>query len=411
MPGTPIAQGIRKQTVFAKQSGLNVPATGAGGQILRRENSVFKLDKAKFESDEMVSHQQSTGARHGLQSVTGKISGLLSPATYKLLMATAMRKDFAAGATTGALVTVTAAPTTGAAGTFTRAAGSYLTDGFKVGDVVRWVGFLGGSAPTNNAHNFRIDALTALVMTGTMLDGVAVVADAAGDSVTCTVVGKKTLAPLTGHTDDLFTFEEWQPDIARSEMFSDCKLNAMTVDFPANGNCKTSFDFIGLRRDENGAQQLTTPAAETTTPILATVVGSLQVNGVTEGIATSLQLSIQESVTPDGPVVFSQFSPDLSRGRIKVSGSFSAYFTDHVLSLIYKNETAISIVVIVLADNTPNSDFIAFNLSRVKLDGDAPDDGEKGIIRAYPFTAEINVLGGAALASDQTIMSIQDSAA
>jgi hypothetical protein len=50
-------------------------------------------------------------------------------------------------------------------------------------------------------------------------------------------------------------------------------------------------------------------------------------------------------------------------------------------------------------------------MSRVKIFGDDADDGKKQIVRSYPFTAEINGAGGAALANDQTICSIQDSAA
>jgi hypothetical protein len=41
-------------------------------------------------------------------------------------------------------------------------------------------------------------------MTGVFLDGTAGGAKAAGDSVTCTLVGKKTWIPQTGHTKDLF---------------------------------------------------------------------------------------------------------------------------------------------------------------------------------------------------------------
>ena len=52
-----------------------------------------------------------------------------------------------------------------------------------------------------------------------------------------------------------------------------------------------------------------------------------------------------------------------------------------------------------------------FTMGRIKLTGDAPDDGEKSILRTYPFTAELNSAGGAALAWDQTIITIQDSQA
>jgi hypothetical protein len=63
------------------------------------------------------------------------------------------------------------------------------------------------------------------------------------------------------------------------------------------------------------------------------------------------------------------------------------------------------------ADTTNGADFVAINLSAIKLTDDSPDDGEKGVIRTYPFTGQLNAAGGPALASDQTIISLQDSKA
>jgi hypothetical protein len=50
-------------------------------------------------------------------------------------------------------------------------------------------------------------------------------------------------------------------------------------------------------------------------------------------------------------------------------------------------------------------------MSNITLDGDGKDDGDKAIVRTYPFTARINMAGGIALANDQTIISVQDSLA
>lgn len=407
------AEGIRKQTTIGKQVALGTPLVGAGGQILRRETSVFALTRDKYESTEIVSHQQSTGARHGVQATDWKLTGLISAGTYKLLWATALRKDFVAGVTTGALVNVTSASTGGATGTYTRAAGSFLTDGFKIGDVIRWTGWATTGVP-NNSRNFFITNVVALVITGRHIDGppaTAVGAKAAGDSVTATVVGKKTLAPLTAHTDDFFTVEEWYPDISQSELFTDVKLNQITVDVPGSGNCKVTFASIGLGRTPAAAQSFTSPAVETLTGIMTSVSGVVLVNGAVVANVTGLQMVVNEGLTPDGPVVGSNFSPDISKGRIKVTGQFTAFFTDAVLPGFFANETPITLSVILSADSTATSDIIGFTMTRIKLDGDSPDDGEKAILRTYPFTAEINTAGGAALAADQTIMSIQDSAA
>lgn len=405
-----VAQGIAKISSIIKQSALGTPGAGAGGQVLRRVTSVFTADRDTFENNEIIAHQQSTGIAYGLKKVSGKLSGLLSPSTYKLLFASALRKDFVAGATSGALIIVTAATTTGVQGTFTRSGGSYLTDGFKVGDVVRWTGWAGGSATNNNSSNMFIIALTALIMTVTRFDAVPIVSDAAGDSVTCTVVGKKTLAPLTAHTNDYFTFEEWYADLSKSELFTDCKVNQIDIGLPATGNCTFSADIMGLARASAGAQVLTTPTAATVTPVVTSSAGIVYANGIPAGNVTGANISISDSLQQGDAIVGSNSAIDIARGRIKVSGSFTALFSDTVLSALYDAETAISLVIIMLDTKAnPLSSFMGFSLGRIKLTSDAPDDGEKTIVRTYNFTAELNSAGGAALAWDQTIMTIQDS--
>jgi len=406
-----VAEGIRKVVSYKKQSALGSPAIGAGGQILRRESAVFQLNKANYENTEIVTHQQSTGARHGLQSTVGKLEGLLSGLTYSAWIQSALRRDFtAASATTGALTNVTAAVTVGAQGTFTRGTGSYLTDGFKVGDVVRWTGWATTGVP-NNSHNFQIIGLTALVMTVVAINGVAVGPKATGDSVTCTTPGKKTWVPTTGHTDDFYTVEEWYPDVARSEVYSDLKVGNLALDLPASGNVKASFDLMGLKRTLDTTQQMTSPSAATTSDVLTAVQGVVCINGVQYQIATGLQINIEQGLAADGPVIGSNYSPDISRGRIKVSGQISAFFTDAALQTLFDAETAVSLVLALAADTTAAAHFIGISLPKIKLFGDAPDDGEKGILRTYPFTAEIEMTGGAGTAHEQTIISMQDSLA
>lgn len=409
-----IAQGISKQTVFKKQTALGTYASGSGGQILRRRNSVFTLDKDRYESDEIVSHQQSTGSTGGVRATSGKLDGLLSAGTYKALFQSLLRRDFTTGATAGAQVDVTAAVTVSPAGTFTDASAAWISAGFKVGDVVRFTGFAGGSATNNNNHNFLITSLTSSVMTVYPLDGQPVVADAAGDSVTCTVVGKKTYAPTTGHTKDYYTFEEYYGDISPvvSERYGDVMVAKADITMPATGNIQVAFDLPGLSRSVTGAQVLTSPTAETTSDILTAVQGVLVVNGTVQAIVTGLNISIDGTNAKVGPVVGSNSNPDQSRGRIKVTGQFSALFSDSTFMSLYDAETPISLMVAVTDSTSPTAEFVTLIINRLKLSGDAPDDGEKGIERTYPFIAEINdVASGAGTAYDTTIIAMQDSLA
>lgn len=400
-----IAKGTQKITVLKKQTALGTPATGGGGQILRRRTSVFQAPRETFESDEIVSHHQSTGVAYGLKSANGRIDGLLSAGTYAMPIAALLEKLFVAGvAATGvSLTTAGSGPYT-----LTRAAGSWLTDGFKVGDVIR----TSAAGHANNINkNLWVVGVTATVLTVLVLNGTALTAEGPIAAVTITVIGKKSLVPMTSHTDEYFTVEEWYSDLGRSELFTDMRFAQASIGLPASGNSTISLDLVGLNRTLSGVQQLTSPTAETTTGVMPAVNGLLYINGAQQSVVTGVQFNIGNNAANVGPVVASNNSPDVARGRVRVSGSFTAMFDSVTMQSAYDAESAIALQVAVAADKTATSDFMSFVLGRIKLTGDAPDDGEKGIVRTYPFTAEINSAGGAALAYDQTIISVQDSAA
>jgi hypothetical protein len=403
-----VAQGIQKLTILKQQTGLGVPAAGSGGQVLRRKTSIGKKARATYVNDEIVQHQQSTGVNLGTASTDWAFDGLLSPGTYATPLQSLLRKVFTA-TTPIASASITVAGS-GPSYTVTRAAGSFLTDGVKIGDVIALTAGTFNASNLNN--NLVVTGLTALVANVVTLNSSALVAEGPIAAATVTVRGKKALAPLTGHTDTLFTVEEWYADISRSELFPDLRIGQADIGLPASGNSTIKLASMGLGvRTRGAAQVLTTPTAATTTPVLTAVRGIVLANGVAQPGITSISVTIKANLNAIGPVVGSNFNPDMSRGRIEVSGTFSALFDSATLGLLYDAETVTSLVAIMAADTTNNSDFVAINLSALKLTGDDPSDGETAIMRTYPFVAQINAAGGAALASDQTIITIQDSAA
>lgn len=402
-----VAQGINKKTVYKKQTGLGAPAAGAGGQVVRRTSSVFQAPPDTFESNEIVSHQQSTGVGLGVVKPAGKIDGLLSPGTYATLLGSLLRKDMAAGVSAaGASITIAGS---GQTYTLTRAAGSYLTDGFKVGDVVRLTA--GTFNAANTQKNLLIVTLAALVATVRVINGSTMVAEGPVTGATVAVTGKKSLVPLSAHTNDYYTFEEWYPDLGRSEAYADQQVGQAALNLPATGNATISLDTVGRTRTLGAAQVLTTPTAETVTDILTAVNGVVLVNGAPVANVTGAQVTINGNAAHSDAVVGSNVVDDIQRGRIAVSGSFTAKFDSVTLQTIFDSRSTTSLVLAVTEDATANADFVVINLPMIKLTGDTPDDGEKAVIRTYPFTAQINGAGGPAVASDQTIIAIQDSAA
>lgn len=402
-----IAKGLLKQVAFGKQSALGTPKTGAGGQLLRRKSCVFDATRATSSNDEIVSHLQDTGVTYGQKSVTGKLDGNLSPLTYKMLMAGLIRKDFAA------VTPITSLSITIAGSgpyTITRGAGSWLTDGVKAGDIGRLSA--GAFSGDNADNNFFITAVTATVLTGVMLNGSAMTAEGPIASSTFTVVGQKSYAPKTSHTNDYFTFEEWYTDISKSESYPDCKINQCQIGLPATGPATVSFDIVGRGvRTRGDTQVLTTPGEETTTGVLQAVSGLIYVNGAEVAGATGAQITIDSGVAAMSSAIGSVEAADLNQSRLKVSGNFTAQFSSDVIQDLFDNETAVSLVLVAATDPSNTADFVSFSMGKIKITGDAPDDGEKEIIRTYNFTAELNGDGGDALAWDETIISIQDSAA
>lgn len=403
-----IANGIFKKVVYKRQASWGAPISGAsGGQLLARVTSDIDLNKNTYRSNVIRSDLQRADMRHGTRMPKGKIAGELTIGVHKDFFETFCRQTWQVAATTGALTTVAAASTSGAQGTFTRSGGSYLTDGFKLGDVGRWAGWA-TTGVSNNGKNVMIIGLTATVMTAVTLDGSAIGAKVAGDSVTFALQGKKTWVPLAGHTNDSYTIEHFYSDIGESEYFDSCRLGNLNVNLPATGMATIEMEFVGRDMSTQTGAYFAAPTAIPAGATLAAVNGILVVAGTVVGIVTGMSLSGNANATT-GEVVGSNTTPDVFMGSVDVTGSLTAYFQNVALRDLFKNETEASIMCAFTADNTPGADFLAFVLPRIKAGGATKDDGEKGLIITMPFTALLNTTGGAGVNSLATTISVQDS--
>ena len=398
-----IASGIFKQLRYKKEVTWGVAPGATGAQLLRRTTSDLNMVKNAYESNEMRSDFQVADMRHGIRSVNGNINGELSPLTYVDFFAAILRKAAVAGVSAASL-TITSNIS---AKTFTRSTGSWLTDGFKVGDVVRFSGYTAGNVGMN-ARNYRIATLTATIMT--VADSTGMVDAAAVTSISCAVTGKKIWVPTTGHTDDSFSIEHYFADLAQSELFTGCKVNQLDISLPATGMSTIGIGILGKGVTAAASAYYTSPSAETTTSLLTGVSGKLRVGGADVANVTAANLSIQAGLSP-AEVVGSNDIGAVFPGRVRVSGEFSAYFEDVTMRDAFINETEIALHLLLTTGSAANADFLNFVLPRLKLSGATKDDGEKGLIQTIPFTALLNTAGGTGLDTEKTTISIQDSAA
>lgn len=398
-----IASGVSKKLAYkAESSWGTIPAVKTGAQYLRRTSSDLDMQKATYESAEIRTDFQVADFRHGVRRVEGTLSGELSPATYGDFLAALLRMDFAAGVSASSL-TITMDNT---AKTATRATGSWLTDGFKIGDTVRFTGFTAGFVG-NNSRNYRIVGVTALVLT--FAASSVLVNCTSQASITCAVAGKKAIAPASGHTNKSFSIEHWYSDINQSEVFTGCKIGKADISLPSTGMATVGFSVLGKDVTTGTSQYYTSPTAETTTGVLTAVSGTLTVGSTDIAVVTGATITIDAGLT-SAEVVGSNSAAAVFNGRTRVSGQMTVYFEDATMRDAFLNETELSLTVQLLTGTDAAANFISITLPRIKVGGAGKGDGEQGIIQTVPFTALLNTAGGTGLATDATTIAIQDSA-
>lgn len=403
----PIAVGLAKQLIYKQESVYGTLPTAATAQLLRRVRSELNLAKETYASAELRTDYQIADFRHGVRSVAGTISGELSPGTYEDFMAAVLKRDFAAlTATTSASITIAG---TGPTYTVTRAAGSWLTDGYKNGMVIRL------SVGTFNAANINknlliVDITSALAMTVIPLNGVAMVAEGPISSATITATGKSTFVPVTGHTDRSFSIEHWFSDVSLSERYVGCKFDRMSLALPPSGMATVDFNVMGQNVQVGATQYFTSPTGVTTSAPLAAVNGVLRVAGSTLASVTGLTIEVAPAYSGEA-VVGSNFRPQLFPGTVNVSGQIVAFFEDATLRDAFFNETEIELIAAFTTGNEATADFVSIAIPRIKLGGAARDDGQTGLKITLPFQALLNTAGGTGVKTERTTIQIQDSLA
>ena len=402
----PIAKGTSKSVAYKRETTFGTLAGTSGAKYLRRVTSDFNLERETYESGELRTDRQVAVFNHGVKSASGSINGELSPASYSDFMQSILARDFTAAPTASSLSVTIAASS--ALWTVTRAAGSWLTDGFQPGMVIRLSG--GTLNALNTAKNLLIVSIgSATVLTVKVVNGSAMQAEGPIASVTATAQGKVTYVPATGHTDDSYSVEEWYSDIAQSEVYTGMKVNSMNVQLPASGFATVDFGFAGADLGSSGTSQyFVTPTAQNTNGVVAAVNGALIVNGAVAALVTSADFSV-ERATENATAVGSNAVQEIFTGRIRVTGNLSVYFQDAVFRNYFKDESVASLVLALAVDSSATAQTVTFTIPKIKLGSFAKADAELGITASASFTALLNDVTSGGLPA--TTIAVQDSAA
>jgi hypothetical protein len=406
----PFARGVSRTIAIALESTEGVQST-AQAQFLRRVTMDINQNTQAVESQEIRPSQQMADARQGTRSVTGTLSGQLSPASYKLLFQQIFRAAFVAGVSSAGLADTVA--TLDPAGTgnliITGPSEHFVTvTGFKLGDVVRLANLTGGPAG-DNGENLRIIALTDTVMTLAPPPNTPVLW-ASGQSVTISVVGKKLIVPITAQTDQSFTIEAWYGDVGQSEIFVGCKATQVSFNIPANGFVTFQMQFTGLQCTTGTTQQYPSATAASGTTSLTSTGGKVLYQGLPQSIITGINIQIVADAQAP-PVVGSYYASNVFIGMLAVRGSLTCLMVNDTLTADFLQENEVQISTLLTTSPLPGADFVSLWLPRVKLMSGTKTDSQTSITRSYNLTALEQVNGGTGTNVDDTTVVMQDSMA
>lgn len=397
-----LSTGVDRQVIIAKESTYGVsPAAGASARYKDRTEIGLNLTRDTFTSASISSTAQTSDVRGGMDSCDFSLSTELSAGSGELEWAALLRGPWVAGVST----TSTGIQINASTNKIIRATGSWITDGFKRGDLITV------SGATNAANNiaYVIIAITALEITyGVVINTNTPVTEAAGASITVKVPGKKLVIPLTpaARTNDSFTVEQWFSAAGVSERYVGIKIGSASVEINPNAFVTCEFSGTGSTMLEPGvAQYFTSPAAAPTTSKLAGNVGSVYFNGSRAAVATSLSFEVSSDLT-QAEVIGTRAAPDCFRGRIEATGDLSVFFETSNVQSLFRNETDTW-----MASTLQGTDDTYFHVvfPRVRLQGAEKSDGESdGITEDCSFTALLptSTSGGTV---DQSTIVIYDS--
>lgn len=372
-----MANGSRHSLYAVKESVYGTTPNNPALDLVRITGTTLGLSKDSLQSEEIRSDRQIADFRLGANQVGGDINFELSYGSFdQFLQAVLLSADWASPATTG--TTTISATATG----YSRASGSFLTDGFAVGQTVTASGFVGSGF---NGKSI-VTAVTALTMATTPLSGTHGVEAGNGNELIIASQAVKAAA-----TRSSFSFIRHFADIATLDnpyyIYRGVELNSIQLSISANSMITGTFSVIG--QSQETAQDLTglgTPTynpASTTSP-LDSFTGTLDEGGTAVAVITEISMTLQNGIEPRF-VVGSKNSIYPSVGRSNLTGQATAYFEDSTLVNKFLNETESSLVFS-LPDGAGNVQ--RYRIPRIKYTGGQPDvSGEGPITLSMPFQA------------------------
>ena len=341
----PVTTGL--QTVgFGANTKISYLVQTAAGAI----DSTPEWTVVPFASGEMtvqaeqMNDNSMTGDRNELEPRSGtvngqmKLSGKFRPECLDGLLEAAAQGTWAAKYTEALGAVTVAVVATGK--TFTRSAGSWLTTGVEIGDLITFSGF---TAPGNN-KTFLVSAVTATVITCATATGL-VDTSSPQASVTVTTAGEYL---KVGNIQRRVAWEIYHSDTDEYLRMIDTEISNFNLSLNANGEISFDLTAIGGTELDLGAD-IDDPIAgatyvETSKPFYDSFNGTISLAGATGIYFSSMSPTINNQSTPLF-ALGSRYPFAIAHGKMMGDMSLTAYYTDETIKSKYQDETSLNLKV------------------------------------------------------------------
>lgn len=319
--------------------------TTVTSQEIRSDRQISKIIKTGAEAKGDITIEMSATSHDDLLKGALQSSGWSSPVSQTIANLT-----FAAGS---------------GSYTITRAAGSYVTDGYAVN---QWVKISNAVNAGNNGYG-KISALTATVMTISHNGNGVNETLASGGQI---IMGAQI---VNGTTLTSFSFERKYNDISNTfaALLGMC-INSLALSIPTGQLITGSFGFMG-QKEENETATIgngTYTAAPTTDVMSATNDLQLIMENGTRFDVTKLDINLNNNLRTRNQVGYTN-PISVGSGSAVVSGTISAYFTSN--AIIAKNidftSTSLSVLLKDAAGNAVVFDIPEVKITNAKRNGSA----------------------------------------
>lgn len=374
---------------------------GAGGQevqialqVLRATSRNVNPERNLLESQEVRPTGQVSDVRHGFERVVGSFGYELSRGAYDDIL------ELAFGGTWGTVATTGTPNLAVSSSTIVRASGSWITDGYRQGDIIRTSGF---SNSANNA-DWRVTAVTETVLTiydplSTMVD------ETSGGGKTVAYPGKRLDVDINLIS---LLLERAFSDVSQYQKYNGVVPDQLELSVEPEAIIGGQVTLLGMSPDamsSSSVSPIAVVAAPTNSPFAA-FDGQIFEGETAIAVATALTLTTQKNRSLN-PVIGSKNSPDVFDGTLRATGNLTAYFEDATLFNKFINETESSLWLR-LDDPNSASHFLSLVFPRIKYTGGDMDPPQQGPVPLeMPYMAleqsGLAVPGGTTTASTITI--------